>query len=227
MTGPAQLTFDLGREPGLPDETFIIAPGNAQAADSIARWPNWRSEALVLVGPEGSGKSHLARIWAKRSAALVLSASDIVKSSVPGLSRVAALVIEDLPDDDMDEAALFHVYNALRERGAALLLTSRSPVSAWRVGLPDLRSRLNTIPAVRIAAPDDALLSQMTLKLFSDRQIDVSPDVVAYVLRRMERSPDAVARLVDTADRLSLAAKRPITRNVVAEALRSLAEDAA
>ena len=132
----------------------------------------------------------------------------------------------DMPEGLTEETALFHLHNTLRERNGALLLTSRAPASAWRIGLADLRSRLNALPTAFIEAPDETLLAQLAMKLFADRQVDVAPDVIAYVLRRMERSPNAVARLVDAADRLSLAAKRPITKSVIAEALRVLEQDA-
>ena len=226
MSGGRQLTFDLGFEPSLSDESFIVAPGNAEAADLVARWPNWRSPSLLLVGPPVSGKSHLSRIWAARSGAMIVGSGHVLEENVDALTRLPALVIEDLPDALGDETALFHLHNASRERGHALLLTSRVPASAWRVALPDLRSRLNAMPLASIDAPDEALLAQLAMKLFADRQVDVAPDVISYVLRRMERSPNAVARLVDAADRLSLAAKRPITRSIITEALRILEGDA-
>ena len=226
MSGGRQLTLDLGFEPSLSDDSFIVAPGNAEAADLVARWPNWRSPSLLLVGPPVSGKSHLSRIWAARSGATIVGSGDVLEENVDALARSPALVIEDLPDALGDETALFHLHNALRERGSALLLTSRMPASAWRIALPDLRSRLNAMPLASIDAPDEALLAQLAMKLFADRQVDVAPDVISYVLRRMERSPNAVARLVDAADRLSLAAKRPITRSVITEALQILEGDA-
>ena len=226
MSGGRQLTFDLGFEPSLSDDSFIVAPGNAEAADLVARWPNWRSPSLLLVGPPVSGKSHLARIWAARSGAEIVGGGEVVAENVDALAHGPALVIEDLPDGLAEETALFHLHNMLRERSGAMLLTSRAPASAWRIGLADLRSRLNAMPMASIDAPDEALLAQLAMKLFADRQVDVAPDVIAYVLRRMERSPNAVARLVDAADRLSLAAKRPITRSVITEALRVLEQDA-
>lgn len=227
MNESRQLTFDLGVKPSLSDESFIVAPGNAEAADLVARWPHWRNPTLLLVGPPVSGKSHLARIWAARAGATTVTGHDIVAESVAALSQVDALAIDDLPNGLLDETALFHLYNGLRERGSSLLVTSRMPASAWRISLPDLRSRMNALPLASIEVPDDALLGQLAMKLFADRQVDVAPDVIAYVLSRMERSPNAVAQLVEAADRLSLAAKRPITRSVMTEALSALQTDAA
>ena len=227
MTANRQLTLDLAFEPSLSDESFILAPGNAAAADMVARWPHWRAPALLLVGPAGSGKSHLARIWANRSGAALRRAADIRLETVEDLAERPAVAVEDMPDSAADETALFHLHNLLRERGHTLLITSRTPASAWRVDLPDLRSRFNAMPLALIEAPDDALLAQLAIKLFADRQVDVAPEVIGYVLKRMDRSPDAVQRLVEAADRLSLAAKRPITRSVITEALRSLETDAA
>lgn len=217
-----QLAFDLGGAPAASDESFIVSAANAQAADAVARGLDWRSPGLVLIGPEASGKTHLTRAWAARVGAGVVDARDLASTDLAQLVSPPALLIEDMDRGRADETALFHLFNALREADRRLLITSRAPVSTWRIALADLRSRLTALPAVCIDAPDDALLARLATKLFADRQIAVSADVIDYVLARMERSPAAVARFVEEADRVSLATKRPITRNLVAETLRRI-----
>lgn len=205
-----QLALDLGHRPAYGREDFLVAPGNREAVDWIDRWPDWPGQVLALFGPPGCGKSHLAQVFALRARAVAIAAPDLSVAGVGAMiARDAAFVLEE---GDLCEArALLHLFNAVREAGGSLLLTGREPPARWAVELPDLQSRLASIPAVRIAAPDDAMMEAVVVKLFADRQLAVAPDVIAYALRRMDRSFAAARRLVATADRESLAGQRPIT----------------
>ena len=110
-----------------------------------------------------------------------------------------------------DEEALLHLFNTAREGRGSILLTGNTPVSAWPLSLPDLKSRLQAAPNVRLAPPDDALLAAVLVKLFSDRQLEVEPSVLKYLLARMDRSFAAAGELVRRLDNASLAARRRIT----------------
>ena len=126
--------------------------------------------------------------------------------------------------DQPPDAALFHLINSAREAGASLLLTSRSPAGDWRVGLPDLASRLRMAAPATLAAPDDDLLRQVLVKLFADRQIMISRPVVDYLLLRMERSLRAAVDLVEALDRTALAEGGAITRPMAARVLSAMLE---
>jgi chromosomal replication initiation ATPase DnaA len=205
-----QLALDLGHRPAYGREDFLVAPGNREAVEWIDRWPAWPGHALGLFGPTGCGKSHLSQVFALKARAIALAAPDLTPDAVGAiLGRAGAFVVEE--GHLADERALFHLFNAVRESKGALLLTGREPPARWRTELPDLRSRLASIPAVGIAPPDDAMMEAVLVKLFADRQLGVAPDVIAYALRRMDRSFAAARRLVATADKESLAGKRPIT----------------
>jgi len=207
---PAQLALDLGHRPAFGREDFLVASGNREAVEWIDRWPAWPGHVLALFGPAGCGKSHLAQVYALKSRAVALAAPDLTPEVVgPTLERANAFVIEEA--GLADERALFHLFNAVREAKGTMLITGREPPARWAVALADLRSRLASIPAVRIAPPDDALMEALLVKLFADRQLAVAPDVVAYLLRRMDRSFAAARQIVATADARSLAGKRPIT----------------
>jgi chromosomal replication initiation ATPase DnaA len=189
---PGQLTFDLGHRTALGRDDFLVAPCNSDAVAWIDRWPDWPGPALVIYGPAGCGKTHLARVWQQRSGATDES------------------VIEDA-DRASDDAALFHRFNRHAEDGGHLLVTARIAPARWTGRLPDLVSRLAAAPTVAIGAPDDTLIAQVLVKLFADRQLDVDAGVVTYAVRRMERSFAAARRLVAAADQAALAAKRPVT----------------
>lgn len=205
-----QLALDLGHRPAYGREDFLVAPGNREAVEWIDRWPAWPGHALALFGPAGCGKSHLSQVFALKARAIALAAPDLTPDAVGAiLGRAGAFVVEE--GDLADERALFHLFNAVRESKGALLLTGRDPPARWRTELPDLRSRLASIPAAGIAPPDDAMMEAVLVKLFADRQLAVAPDVIAYVLRRMDRSFASARHLVATADKESLAGKRPIT----------------
>ena len=202
MTRPDQLTLDLGHRPALGREDFLVAPCNADAVAWIDRWPDWPGPALVIHGPAGCGKSHLAQVWRARSGT---SAGSVVEDA-------------DRPDDDV---ALFHRFNRHAEEGGHMLLTARTPPARWPGRLPDLVSRLAAAPTVAIGPPDETLIAQVVVKLFADRQLDIGPDVVAYLATHMERSFESARNLVAAADTAALAAKRgvtvPLVRTVLAE----------
>lgn len=206
-----QLTLDLGHRPAFGREDFWVAPGNREAVDWIDRWPAWSTHALALFGPAGCGKTHLAQVFALKAKARILDPADITSAAVADIvAGHKALVVED-GEAVADSAALFHLFNAVRENAGFLLLTSREPPARWPVALPDLKSRLSAIPAVRIAAPDDAMVEAVLVKLFADRQVTVGPEVIAYLVRHMDRSFAAMRSLVARADGLALAEKRPVT----------------
>ena len=216
-----QRTFDWGVRPALGREDFLVAPCNEAAVAWLDRWPDWPGPALVIHGPSRSGKSHLAEVWRRRSGAEIVEAADLPQvTSAAG--RAAALVIDGL-GGPVDERALLHAHNAIAERDGHLLLTAQAPPARWPLTLPDLASRLRLAPAAALGLPDDALLAALMLKLFADRQIAVAPEVPAYVVPRIERTFEAVARLVERLDRAALAEGRAVTVPLV-RALLALGE---
>lgn len=216
-----QLPLDLAFEPRFGADDFLVTPANADAHAMLARWPDWPSRVLLLVGPEGSGKSHLAAIWAGAAAANRLDAGDL-RGEIPARMLDAPLLIEDADRAELPEAALFHLFNRTRERGTFLLLTARRPPDQWELTTPDLLSRLRLAPLLRLETPDEALLHAVLVKLFVDRQLIVDGSVVDYLALRLDRSLGAARRLVDALDRASLATHRRITRPVAAQVLAGI-----
>jgi chromosomal replication initiation ATPase DnaA len=216
----SQLGLDLPYRPALGRADFLVSASNAAALGWIERWPDWPSHALVLHGPEGCGKSHLAHLWCERAGARLISGRELTEwepiAAVPGIA------VDDA--DRASEIALLHLYNSCAETSASLLLVARSAPSAWPIALPDLASRLRAAPAIGVVPPDDALLAAVFVKHFADRQLRVQPPVIAYLVRRMERSFAAAAALAVRLDQLALAEGRPIG---LALARRVLAEIAA
>ena len=212
MTGPPrQLAFDLGARPAFGRADFLVAPCNEAAVAWLDRWPDWPGPALVVHGPPGSGKSHLAQVWRARSGAGTVAAAALAVNAPDAWREAPALVVEDVDRGPLDERALLHRYNRAQERGGHLLLTAGAPPGRWRLALPDLASRLRLAPAAALGMPDDALLGALVVKLFADRQMTVAPEVPAYLVPRIERRFDALAALVDALDRAALAENRPVT----------------
>lgn len=218
-TAPRQLALALGHAESLAREDFLEGPSNADALALIERWPDWPSRAVALVGPEGSGKSHLASIWADAAGARFISAHALEEANLPAALATGALVVEDVVPAT-GERALFHLMNLARADDAYLLLTARIPPVQWPVGLPDLASRLRHIVAVNVAPPDDVLLRAVLVKLFTDRQIKVDEILIAYLATRIERSFAAARAAVEMLDREALRRKRPLTRALAAEVFR-------
>lgn len=226
MAGSGQLVLDLPARPALGRADFFVSPANALALAQVDAWPDWPARRLAVVGPAGAGKTHLVHVWAARSGAQVLAAADLGAIDPAAVPAAAALAVEDA--DRLEalpgvarraaEEALFHLCNRLALSGS-LMLTGRSAPALWPVALPDLASRLRTAGVARLDSPDDALLSALLVKLFADRQIAVGPDLIRYLLGRIERSFAAAEAAVVALDRAGLAQKRPITLRLAAEVL--------
>lgn len=228
MTPPKQLPIPFDHRPALSGDDFLVAPGNADAVAWIDRWPDWPSTFVVIVGPEGSGKTHLANVFMQLSGARTVDADQLVTEGADAaLSGAKALVIEDGPAliESGCEELLLHLYNLAREAGIGVLLTAESAPARWPGGLKDLASRLKTAQVAQIRPPDDALLQALLVKQFSDRQLDVGKDVIAYVVARMNRSFEAARRLVAEIDRLALSEKRAITVPLAKRALEEINTD--
>ena len=216
-----QLAFDLSHRESFHRQDFLESASNADALALIERWPDWPAPVLALVGPQGSGKSHLAAIWAERAGARFLSARALGESNLPAALATGALVLEDAASRNFDQRALFHLLNLAREEEAFVLLTASSAPTAWPIGLLDLASRLRAIATVTLAAPDDALLRAVLAKLFSDRQLQVDDALLGFLVTRIERSLGAAKDVVSRLDAAALRQSRPVTRALAAEVLRS------
>jgi chromosomal replication initiation ATPase DnaA len=217
---PRQLALALGHEESLAREDFLEGPSNATALTLVDAWPDWPSPVVMLTGPEGSGKSHLAAIWAAASGARVIAARALGEISPPTALATGALVIEDLGAGEFDEAPLFHMLNLAREEGAFILLTARKLPASWNIGLRDLASRLRAAPVVALAAPDDALLRSVIVKLCADRQLPVDEATVGYLASRIERSFGAARAAVALLDREALRQQRAVNRSLAADLFR-------
>jgi chromosomal replication initiation ATPase DnaA len=155
----------------LTRDDFLEGPANEAGLALIDSWPDWPNRIMLLVGPEGSGKSHLASIWAELSGARSTSAYALTAEAVPGALATGALVVDDLKPQGFDERALFHLVNLARQDEAYVLMTARIPPAAFEVELRDLRSRLRAVPVVTLLPPDDLLLRALIVKFCADRQL--------------------------------------------------------
>ena len=217
---PRQLAFALPHAESLTRDNFLEGPANSAGLALIDSWPDWPNRIMLLVGPEGAGKSHLATIWAEQAGARSTSAHALTAAAVPGALATGAIVVEDLKSSDVDERALFHLLNLAREDGAFVLITTRAPPSALQFELRDLRSRLRAIPTVSLLPPDDHLFRALIVKFCADRQLAVDEAVVSYLTTRIERSYAAVRHAVELLDSEALRLGRPVTRALAAELLR-------
>ena len=217
---PTQLALALDHAESHAREDFLAGPSNEAALTLVERWPDWPSRTVLLRGPEGAGKSHLAAIWARQAGARMVSPRAFDGAEVPAALATGALVLENLAEGRFDEAALFHLLNLAREERAYLLITSRSAPATWRIEVPDLASRLRALPIVALTSPDDALLRAVIVKLFADRQIDADESLVSFLANRIERSFAAARTAVARLDREALRLHRPVTRALASELFR-------
>ncbi len=218
MSVPRQLAFALPHSESFARDDFLVGASNSGALAMIERWPDWPDRALAVVGPEGAGKSHLAAIWAELAGARRVSARVLGEIVLLDELATGTLVVEDA-SAGLDERALFHLLNLVREERGFLLITAQTPPAVWVVALPDLASRLRAIPVLELDVPDDALLRALMVKLFADRQLEVDEPLIGYLATRIERSFSAARTAVEELDREALRQKRPVTRALAAELL--------
>lgn len=220
-----QMSFHLPGRTALGREDFFVSPANAAAVAMIEGWQGWPARKLMLAGPQGAGKTHLAHVWAGLSGAAIVPAEALARADIPALAA-AHVAVEDcdrIAGEPAAEAALFHLHNLALAEGRALLFTGRTGPAHWPLALPDLASRLQATPSVHIAPPDDALLAAVMMKLFADRQLAPSAATIPFLLRRIDRSFAAARDIVDRLDAAALERRQPITQ---ALARRVLDKDA-
>lgn len=219
--GQRQLVLDLPHRVARERSDFMVAPSNEAAVEWIDNWPEWPAAGLVLYGPSGSGKTHLATVWQEVSGAVTVPSAGL-EAFAMSLQEGGACVILDAADGVDDEQGILHLYNRIKEMDGYLLVLGESSPSRWPLQLADLASRLRALVAVEIAAPDDALLEALLVKLFADRQLIVGPEIIAYLLPRMERNFAAANILVARIDRSALAQSRTITIPFVRSVLEQI-----
>ncbi len=227
-----QLPFDFAHCPYLGKEDFIKAPCNAEALDMIDLWPQWPAFAICIYGPENCGKTHLTHIFEETVATKTqnpyrlprMEAQNITIDIIHQLfEQNRCLIVENL-NSEINEEAMFHLFNLYRDQGGFILFTSNTAPARLPIKLPDLSSRLKMIPSISINEPDDELLSALIIKLFMDRQITVSRDVINYILVNMHRSFHYAHKLVEEIDNISLSYKRAVSIPIVKEAINNLGQ---
>ena len=224
MAGRAlQLAFDLVFRAALGREDFLVNPVNAAAVDAIDSWSNWSQRAQAIAGPAGSGKSHLVEVWRSQTQAIRFGAAALDESAIMAATDAGAVAVEDIDRGIADERVLFHLFNLAREGRLSLLVTTRALPGEIEITLPDLRSRLRAMALTRIEPPDENLLRALIVKLMADRQLEIAPKVIEYVVKRMERSADGARRFVQLLDRHALAARRDVTIHLAREVLDDMA----
>ena len=233
MSETQQLAFTLPHRPALDKEDFLISPCNEEAVKAIDLWPSWDFFALCIYGPEGCGKTHLANVFSNRVSLLTnypyklpkIQAKNLKLEDVHELFKQnTCLIVEDL-STDINQEAMFHLYNLYRNEGGNILFTSHEAPARLHFTLKDLQSRLNIVPSIEIKAPDDNLLSGLLIKLFMDRQINVSPEIISFILNNMQRSFSYARKIVEETDMLSLRLKRAVSIPLIKEAMKNLADD--
>ncbi|WP_371226546.1 chromosomal replication initiator DnaA [Roseovarius sp. 2305UL8-3] len=216
-----QLSFDLPVRQALGREDFFVSPANAAAVGLIEGWQDWPARKLLLIGPTGAGKTHLAHVWAALAGATILKASDLAGADIPTLARAPVAVenAETTAGDRTAEEALFHLHNLVLAEGQSLLITTGLPANRWGLALPDLASRMEGTPATTLDAPDDALLAAVLMKQMADRQLSPSPGTIPYLVKRIDRSFSAAREIVERLDSTALDQGAPITRALAAKVL--------
>lgn len=230
MSETAQIAFQFSPQPYLGREDFMVSNCNFEAFQTIDSWPEWPFFAICLYGPKGCGKTHLSRIFSDKVSVMShypykipCIKADKVTLETPFelFKQNRCLIIEDL-SQNINQEAMFHLYNLYRNEGGNILFTAEQAPARIGFSLADLQSRLNIVPSIAIGEPDDEMLSALVLKLFNDRQLLVSPEIITYMVQNMQRSFEYCNKLVAEIDNISLARKRAVSIPLIKEAIQTL-----
>ncbi len=221
-----QIPLDFPVMPAFGREDFMIGDSNIDAARWIDRWPDWPAPVLFLCGPAASGKSHLGAVWQARAHGVYIPAAQLKESNAQDIAAKGAHLFIDNIDpwfgDAQAETTLFHLYNMFKEQGRTILMTGRAAPAHIHFEIADLASRLRGAPCAIIKSPDDALLQNILVKMFADRQIMIGEDVIQYLTPRMERSFKFISDIVEQSDKIALSKKRAVTVPIIREALSAI-----
>lgn len=207
------LDISLPRRRAFERDDFYVSASNETALAMVEAWESWPNRQLLLTGPDGAGKTHLAHVWMQASGAERITAENLRESDVAALTSIGAIVVEDVDHLSAETAqkALFHLMNFAKAEGASLLLTARTAPREIDLSLRDLSSRLQGMTHAAIAAPDEVLMRDIIIKQFRDRHLIVAKPVVAFLARRIERSAKVATAIVEELDELSRAEAQGIT----------------
>ncbi|MHA1539530.1 MAG: HdaA/DnaA family protein [Alphaproteobacteria bacterium] len=221
-----QLPFDIPSSTSFSAENFLVMPSNQAAKAWVDRWPTCENVGLVIFGGAGCGKTHLAQIWQQntRQEAVFCTDSFEALADIQENTLQKSVILDDFKGgySDAEEKQLFHLYNTLKERDGALLITSQLSPKQWKINLPDLKSRLLSLPAVEVLPPEDTLLTAIFMKLLHDRQLIVEESVIRFVSARIERSGKALEAAVEILDKEALQAGKRITLPFAKAALKNI-----
>ena len=220
-----QLLFDLKKKKIYEKDDFLVSDSNKEAYQLINRWPNWSSRKIIIFGDSGTGKTHLSRIWQKKTSAIILNLNKFKKIRFDNFFlKKNIFIIENISsffdkikkkDKDNLEKNLLHFYNLIEEKKGYLILTALNSPKFWKINLPDLKSRILSSIIVKINKPNDELLSSVLVKLFLDKQILIDKKIIKFIVYRSERSFTNLQNIVNKIDKQSLITKKKININFV------------
>ena len=241
MTNPItnydQLTMPFESRPALGRLDFVVSGCNRDAVALIDTYPHWDGVGVILVGNEKCGKTHLCHVWGEKTDAIWLTRDDFrvqdgvapwvekIENGVEKIEKPNPCVIVDDCHHITEHEQLFNLYNRMQDVGGKLLLTATDAPKSWGITVPDLLSRLSTMALANIDSPDDMMLGMLLVKLFNDRQLQVSSDVILYVLKHLPRTYDSISAFVSHADAMALQEKRSITVPLARAVLENMGDD--
>jgi chromosomal replication initiation ATPase DnaA len=213
-----QIVFKFPDKSFYYEEDFCIGENNYEAYKLIKEWPNWTFKGINIYGPKKSGKSYLTKIFSDKTDSKVFEGRNINKDNLNLILNQKVLIIEDIEVFN-DEVLFQTILNDFISKNKFIYLTSSKLAGSISFKLKDLISRLNSLVAVVITNPSDDLFSQILTKMLSDKQINITPKEVNFILKNIERSYDAASKFVKNLDELSLLYKKKINTKIINQAL--------
>lgn len=183
---------------------FVDGAPYADAKRVMSGWSDWPRPAMALVGPEHSGKTHLAHIWVKDLRGRFLTADDLAAISPEAAGALTATpLVVDGADRGVASLQLFSIFNALRQGGGPVLFIGRAAPVGWVTDSTDLLSRFKGLTSVKIGDAEDDTLAKILQSLCRKKFIRLGDNLAASLINRSAQTYEMLSGLADAIERLA------------------------
>ena len=217
----SQLIFKFPFKTRYYEHDYFVSSNNFSAYRLIESWPKWPGEWVNIYGPKGCGKTHLTNILKKKIDLIkILDAKKIDNEIISTFKKIDCLIIENY-DQNIVEEVFFSTLNHFKQLNTCVVINSHYPIKNVEFMLKDLKSRAKNFISIGIELPTDELLRVIISKYFSDKQIYLTPRVVEYIIKNIERSYEKVFKFIKEIDDLSLSSGKSININLIKKLLNN------
>lgn len=208
-----QTILKFENNPSFKDSDYFVSECNRQAYDNLFKWPKWDSKLINLVGPKGSGKSHLLEIFSIKNNFLKVNSLAEIKKKLETIIKYDKLIMDDI--NQIDEKVFFSILDNYISNNKFLIISTIDSLLTYKFKLADLKSRITLFHKYEIYQPNDKMIYFLIQKFLSDRQIKIKKDLITHIIKKIDRSYNRIMKFIDQIDRQSLSNNKKIDYKLI------------